>query len=409
MPMNEFPLTPMQPDEALYAFLDGELDPHHEQPLFDELAAQPQLRTEMKDLLAIRGAVHRDAVFPPPQSDFTLPLTGIAPTIAGAGAAASGVAAGTASGVAATSVLWPSILSATGGLVIGAAIMALMMASDPVTTEQTTSGIAGNSVPERLQPERIVVVDTVVVTRRIAVPAVPIEQVPVMATPATDQSVASQPSAAQTASDVQPEAPLAVGSVQPLSAFAHSASPASLSTREIATIAQPQAALPVRLGFRSLASGVPSSEATPNSMQTALLPNTAFSLTIPLSADHRIGVEMGSESFRQTFSGFDGFRTAEWIQTPVLFWLGATYMFEPTALEILPGLRPFGTASVGTVFAQGPIARGTIGVAYQPAGPVRFTVGVDGAALMYSFQGAWFSSTKLGLSYGLSIDMGGWN
>ncbi len=398
MPMNEFPLTPMQPDEALYAFLDGELDPHHEQPLFDELAAQPQLRTEMKDLLAIRGAVHRDVVFPPPQSNLALPPAGVATSAAGAASA----------GAAATSALWPSILSAAGGLVVGAAIMALMMASDPVAIEQATIGIAGNTTPERLQPERIVVVDTVVVTRRIAVPAVRVEQTPAITTPATEQTAATVAADVQTADDVQADAPLAVGSVHPLSAFTRSESPALLSTREFSTIAQPQAALPVRLGFRSLASGVPSNEATPNSMQTALLPNTAFSLTIPLSADHRVGVEMGSESFRQTFSGFDGFRNAEWIQTPVLFWLGATYIFEPTALEFLPGLRPFGTASVGTVFAQGPIARGTVGLAYQPVGPVRFTVGIDGAALMYSFQGSWFSSTKLGLSYGLSIDLGGW-
>lgn len=388
--MNEFPLTPLQPDEALYAFLDGELDPHHEQPLFNELAAQPDLRTEMKDLLAIRNAVHRDAVFPPPQTDMglaPLPLVG-----------AVGAATSAATSVATTSALWSSIMSGVGGVALGAAIMAFLLLSSAPSEQQSSGGIAGEQRTSATAPapERIVVVDTVVVTRRVEAPAPTVEQVA--------QPLASVHDAAT--DDVVQREPT-IDPVQPLSTIARTVT----SEQELnlaSTVAQPSPALPVRLGFRSLASGVASSEAAPNSLQTALLPNTAFSLTIPLTQDHRIGVEMGSESFRQTFTGFDGYRNAEWVQTPVLFWLGATYIFEPMSLEFLPGLRPFGNASVGTVFAQGPIARGTVGLAYQPVGPIRFTVGFDGAALMYSFQGSWFTSTKLGLSYGLSIDMGGW-
>ena len=406
MPMNEFPLTPLPPDEALYAFLDGELDQHHEQPLFDELAAQPELRTEMKDLLAIRNAVHRDAVFPPPQSDMglaPLPLAGVT------GAAGAGAVAGA---VAPSSAFWPSIISGVGGAAIGAAIVAFLMSSPSATQEASSKGIAGvtstaATAGQSATPERIVIVDTVVVTRRVATPATPAVSLPVAEqTNAVDLATMDVEPAAPDASPS--DAPALIESVEPLSTITRNTVSASQSMHTMSTIAQPQSQLPVRLGFRSLASGLPSREATPNSVESAVLPNTAFSLTIPLSSDHRVGVEMGSESFRQTFTGFDGYRTAEWIQTPVLFWLGATYVFEPMSLEFLPGLRPFGNASVGTVFAQGPIARGTVGLAYQPIGPVRFTVGVDGAALMYSFQGSWFTSTKLGLSYGLSIDMGGW-
>ena len=386
MPMNEFPLTPLQPDEALYAFLDGELEQHHEQPLFDELAAQPELRTEMKDLLAIRNAVHRDAVFPPPQADMGLaPI----PLAAAAGAAAS------------TSAVWPSVISGIGGVIVGAVAVALMMSSGDQTPPVASNGIAGRTAPA---PERVVVVDTVIVTRRVPMPQT-VASIP----PPTTDVVASEPS--DDASSVEPATELEsslIASVQPLRPVTRVATATDQTFHTASTIGQPVAPLPVRLGFRSLASGLSTSEAVPSSVQSALLPNTAFSLTIPLADDHRIGVEMGSESFVQSFTGFDGYRTAEWLQTPVLFWLGATYVFEPMSLEFLPGLRPFGNASVGTVFAQGPIARGTVGLAYQPIGPVRLTVGVDGAALMYNFQGAWFSSTKLGLSYGLTIDMGGW-
>lgn len=387
MPMNEFPLTPLQPDEALYAFLDGELEQHHEQPLFDELAAQPELRTEMKDLLAIRNAVHRDAVFPPPQTDM-----GLAPIPL---AAAAGVASSTSSA-------WPAVISGIGGVIVGAVAVAVLMSGGNQPPSVAANGIAGQTAPA---PERVVVIDTVVVTRRVTAPQMPTATPP---PPATDV-VASEPSTDASAPAPAIDAEQAViASVQPLSAVTRIASASEQTFQTASTIAQPAAPLPVRLGFRSLASGLSTNEAQPNSVQSALLPNTAFSLTIPLADDHRFGIEMGSESFRQAFSGFDGYRTAEWLQTPVLFWLGATYIFEPMSLEVLPGLRPFGNASVGTVFAQGPIARGTVGLAYQPIGPIRFTVGVDAAALMYSFQGSWFTSTKLGLSYGLTIDMGGW-
>lgn len=386
MPMNEFPLSPLQPDEALYAFLDGELEQHHEQPLFDELAAQPELRTEMKDLLAIRNAVHRDAVFPPPQTDMGLaPI----PLAAAAGAAAS------------TSGVWPSVISGIGGVIVGAIAVAFLMSNGDQTPPVADSGINGQTAAA---PERVVVVDTVIVTRRVPTPATVASVLP----PTTDV-VASVP--LLDANSVEPATAAessVIASVQPLRAVTRVATASDQTFHTASTIGQPVAALPVRLGFRSLASGLSTSEAVPSSVQTALLPNTAFSLTFPLADDHRIGVEMGSESFVQSFTGFDGYRTAEWLQTPVLFWLGATYIFEPMSLEFLPGLRPFGNASVGTVFAQGPIARGTVGLAYQPIGPVRLTVGVDGAALMYSFQGAWFTSTKLGFSYGLAIDMGGW-
>jgi len=165
--------------------------------------------------------------------------------------------------------------------------------------------------------------------------------------------------------------------------------------------------LPVSLRLRSLASGIPSSETPPTDLQNALLPNAAFALTMPLGTEHRIGIEMGSESFRQNFNGMLADRPVEYYQVPVLFWMGANYQYSPTEFSILEGLRPFAEITAGMAFAQGPLARGSIGLQYQPSGPIRFSVGIDGAALMYQFQNRWFNSTKWGITYGISIDMGG--
>lgn len=420
--MTDGTMNPLTPDEALYAFMDGELELPDEQRLFDALAGNPELRTEMKDILSIRGAVHRDQLFPSPSVETGIlaaaGLTPVGAAIGGAGAAA----------VSASAPWWEglqSLVYTAGGLVAGALVMFSVMSTTP-SDKGSDLASGGGAVPPsqqqpvitgapQQQPEPVIArVDTVYIRRVI----VPVEQpaAPVLATAAPDvqQDEAAQSTAADPA--------MMIGSspsVDPLSAsrsivardiyteapYGSAASQGLLSSDRVSPRSS---TLPISFGFRTLASGLDASEPTPESVTSTLLPNTAFSLTIPLSEQHRVGVEMGTESFVQNFSGFDGYRQAEWTQTPVLFWIGATYQFSSINFEILPGLQPFAMATVGAAFSQGPIGRGTIGLAYQPAGPVRFTVGLDGSALFYTFQNSWFTSTKWGLSYGLSIDLGAW-
>lgn len=421
--MTDGTMNSLTPDEALYAFMDGELEIPDEQRLFDALAGNPELRTEMKDILSIRSAVHRDQLFPSPSVE-----TGI---LAAAGLTPAGSAVVGGAGAAAVSASAPwweglqSLVYTAGGLVAGALVMFSVMSTTPSDKGSDLASGGGAVPPSQQQPvitgapsqqptPVIARVDTVYIRRVV----VPVEQpaVPLVAT-TTPVVETNEPS-----TEVTTESTLMIGSspsVDPLSAsrsivaqdiytespYGSAASQGLLSSDRVSPRAS---TLPLTFGFRTLASGLDASEPTPESVTSTLLPNTAFSLTIPLSEQHRIGVEMGTESFVQNFTGFDGYRQAEWTQTPVLFWMGATYQFSSINFEILPGLQPFAMATVGAAFSQGPIGRGTIGLAYQPAGPVRITVGLDGSALFYTFQNSWFTSTKWGLSYGLSIDLGAW-
>ena len=118
--MIDGPMNPLTPDEALYAFMDGELELPDEQRLFDALAGNPELRTEMKDILSIRGAVHRDQLFPSPAVETgILAAAGLAPL-----ASAGGIGAGAAA-VAATTPWWHSLqgLFYTAGAAIGRALV----------------------------------------------------------------------------------------------------------------------------------------------------------------------------------------------------------------------------------------------------------------------------------------------
>ena len=60
-------LTGNSASEKLILYLDGELDPIQEQELFDQLAADAELQSEMNELISIRETVSNDAeAFTPP-------------------------------------------------------------------------------------------------------------------------------------------------------------------------------------------------------------------------------------------------------------------------------------------------------------------------------------------------------
>ncbi|MCU0331177.1 MAG: hypothetical protein MUC47_09430, partial [Candidatus Kapabacteria bacterium] len=118
-------LTPLTNDVALYAFMDGELDVLHEQSLFNELAANPDLRSEMKDLLSIRNAVHRDIIVPPTTSEASiLAAAGLSPSVSAAIAAPSVTPI-----VAAPALTWLTSLYALGGVIVGGVAVWLLLAN----------------------------------------------------------------------------------------------------------------------------------------------------------------------------------------------------------------------------------------------------------------------------------------
>lgn len=399
--------------------MDGELELSDEQRLFDSLAQTPELRTEMKDILSIRNAVHRDVLFPSPAAE-----TGIlaAAGFAGAGfAGAAGTAATSATIAAAGTSGWLAsfapILYTLAGSVVGGVVVYMLMLGNPqpasswaATTEQhgaggnVTAGAPISTEPTATVPVRV---DTVFVRTNASPRAM-----------ASRKSETTESSVDHTRTSTTETESTLNTTIEPTPRHDMASLPSLTSTQQttLGTDAAVPAAyftaaatqrLPVSLRLRSLASGIPSNEIPPTDLQNALLPNAAFALTMPLGTEHRLGIEMGSESFRQNFNGMLADRPVEYYQVPVLFWMGANYQYSPTEFSILEGLRPFAEVTAGMAFAQGPLARGSIGLQYQPSGPIRFSIGIDGAALMYQFQNRWFNSTKWGITYGISIDMGG--
>lgn len=422
-------LTPLHPDEALYAFMDGELDAVNEQQLFDELAGNTELRGEMRDILSIRNAIHRDTLFPAPSVE--------AGVLTGAGLASAAAAGTTAAGTAATTSWLAAALPwlrVAGGVALGGIAMFLLMSrtSDTMSTDlpPATPGTAQVAPAPDPSPSQALAgpvrVDTVVVRRTVAIvpPGLREREAAVAAAEnrlATDRlALAAERLALEEerrrAAATTPESPLAAAptlrDVPPLSTVATTlgtSAPQDLTTlRSAAYIGRPTTGLPAQLRARSLPSGLQSFETIPASVRDALVPNVAFSLTFPLTSDHTFGVELATESFVQRFTGTIAGRPVQYEQVPTLFWMGAQYRYSPAAFSIVEGLRPYAELTAGMAFSQGPVGHASIGLQYSAGGPLTFSLGFDGAMLAYQSANTWFSSSKWGLTYGMTVDIGAW-
>jgi hypothetical protein len=136
-----------------------------------------------------------------------------------------------------------------------------------------------------------------------------------------------------------------------------------------------------------------------------ILANKAINVSYRLNEEQEIGIEIGAERFYQQFtlsSRQDGrvLETTQYQQNPLLLWVGAT--FRQQFDEIVYGVKPFVGATVGASQGGG-IGRASIGLLYTPLPTVSLLVNVEGATLLYQADNVWYTSPKIGLSYGLVI------
>lgn len=387
-------MNPLTPDEALYAFMDGELEQPEEQRLFDELAAKPDLRTEMKDILSIRGAVHRDVIFPSPAVESSLlAAAGLAP--------AAGAVVGAA--VTASSAWIRPLIASLGGAVAGGLIVyfAMLGSGDIQRTSTDVVGVAGGSATERPTMQMLVPIrrDTVFLKKYVTVQAPVPATAPVAMAPTvsvadnTESDVAITTASFRTTPSAQD-----LGMRTPLSATNSMMEGITLTDRS--TLPQ------VTLRVRSLPSGMSEGTIVPAAMSNTLFTNAGFALLFPVGTHQHVGVEMGQETWPQTYRGTVNSMPVEYTQTPALFWIGATYRYAFAEFNFVEGLRPFAEITGGYAWSQGPLGRGQVGLSYQPSSAIAFTLGIDGAGLNFNNQGQNFTSFKWGVTYGVVINMG---
>ena len=144
-------------------------------------------------------------------------------------------------------------------------------------------------------------------------------------------------------------------------------------------------------------------DATISSKSDPWFSNMSIALLYALNDHHKIGLEAGQEAFPQHYSGTENGNNVRYEQNLLTQWIVAAYRYRINGFDFLGRIDPFVSVGVGATVQAWPLGRSSIGIEYSPEEHLAFRLGIDGSILFYPFQSAWFSTKKLGLTYGVSI------
>ncbi len=373
----------------LHAFMDGELGGTHEEVLFQKLSSNAELRAEMQDHIAIRKAVQHDIeAFTPPASATAAIFASLGFTIPSAtvNAASANNATAHAAGASALRHMWFSTTSA----ILATVAAVLLYFQFPLPFD------AVGSIVERVvsTPGETVVIEEPAPISDLAIP------------PASPARSAVTPAMRENPSALLPPA-VEVRDVTPrdlellAAAVAAPEQPGRVRNEQVRfydLIPRPDGVTfyARNVSMRSDPSPTVVSQSDP------WFSNMNVGVLYALGDNHAIGIEGGREAFSQHFFGTELGMRVRYEQNPLAYWATAVYQFTGDAL--LPHVHPFAQLQAGGAFDLGPLARATLGLKFRPFDRIAVVVGAEGSVLMYRFQNNWFSTNKVGMTYGVSYE-----
>ena len=136
--------------------------------------------------------------------------------------------------------------------------------------------------------------------------------------------------------------------------------------------------------------------------------NFAIGVYSNLSNNDKIkfGLEFGKEPFNQKFSKKDAQNADQnYEQNPVIFWGAVSMQFNLGSFDFAPRLNSFSRFMLGAT-ELGPIAKALAGFDYKLSDTgINLMMGLEGSVLPYQNKSAWYSSQKLGFTFGISYDL----
>lgn len=133
------------------------------------------------------------------------------------------------------------------------------------------------------------------------------------------------------------------------------------------------------------------------------LSNMSTSVLYEISEHHAVGLAGGREVFHEDFTRDSYGQSFSYRQSPSLWWYGVAYRYSFGDIGI-KGLHPFVQGFTG--WAQnGPIGKATLGVRYTPEQRISFILGAEGSYLAYPVGVNYFTTQKIGLTYGMSVNL----
>ena len=395
----------MDYSELINQLIDGELDTAAEASLYARLAADADLRTSLREQLAMRFAIQEDrALLVPPAALTNKVFTGLGFT-----APLAGSIAGTAGG----SMLaqWLTRL----GLPVASALMAAGLAfwiQQPATPTHEPMADSYRNI-QTAQTGALALESPISVA-----PTAPVTQTIVRTVTAPDNTLLRTIAQLKDENNRLREALRAIqhhneadreeqpsmdSRVIPVTSaytvtMQRSPEPLPFEQRSLLPHTSPFQAGPV-VQLR----GFPLSASTGTAVQgtSDWYTNIGLAFLYRFNQTHSAGIEMGNETFPMVFDGNRNGQLIRYDQNPATMWWGATYRYSgPQWSE--SGFAPYGQVTLAGS-QLGPVGRTSAGVTYSPAGNLTFVLGAEAATLAYSVQNQWYLSPKFGLTYGLAI------
>ena len=415
----------MLPEEMLYIYLDGELDVEYDEVLFTHLAASSDLRAEMRDLLAIRHGVQKDVLLPDPAVKAgilaALPAEAAMEAAVGSAAVAAGrssfslfshVALPLCSAVVGAVVMflalsWSNALPGGKTAVLSGSGTAAMTERAPVESRaqtpsgyrQENGGIAEHNAGT-VHNSFAVAAARNRENRRLS--AIDNSSADPLANDIPDPSATDTQSDALSATDNSVVLVTAVDLKESVMQTMPQYDTPDLPAQVVSHVALPEPITPrMQLRIRSIAA-----ESFPKVDVGSTTPmfgeNMSAGIHYLLSSAHSIGFEIGREKFAQVFTDAENGHTFRYTQSPVLTWGGLSYSFRPDLFGEGTPVRPFADGVLGMALPGFPLSRTTLGIEFTPETRMSMSFGVEGALLLYRHDDIWFTTRKLGFTYGLS-------
>lgn len=401
--------------ELMSAFLDGELDGTEAETMFYMLAQSQELQAEMRKLITINAGFRKELITPPAhlyqnivQRIAEQPALAVAPT--------------------ASASHFTAVLTSRPFLMIASALCAVLLTLLAVSgSTETAHWQSSTDTPEAQkengakqqqaaalsteQPSRVAALNNpknsntahrqqrinavsswsnradIAPHKRVAeLNQTPVEHLPPNV--ATRQNDSAQQFVQQERPEQQEQIVLEQREQEHITE-----APTALQTPDVQTTTDRLFALQIR-GFT--ARSYPDVNIAP--LATPVLNNMALGISYQFADGHDIGVEIGQENIEQRYSKTDkGIKTTI-EQNYLAFWAGAMYRFSP---DVGTSIRPFAQTFIGGTDI-GPLARLSLGATYR-TGLLSFAVGAEGTLHLSRYNNSWYTTSKLGTTYSISI------
>ncbi len=139
-------------------------------------------------------------------------------------------------------------------------------------------------------------------------------------------------------------------------------------------------------------------------LDNPVMNNMAIALFYKFDKNMQVGIEVGQENFMQEYYQYEmGNLKRDIKQNYTAFWTGVSFQYNIAEYGYNQKLYPFTRAFLGGTNV-GPLLRGMIGLQFDYENSFSLFTGIESTALFYRYSGNTFSTYKLGLTFGGSVN-----